>query len=160
MACVETRRGRKCLGRVDYFESADLPHGVLPTKKAVIEVMLYLLHPRCAGQSQRSRSNAADMLTSALSLVFGVKKFHQYLYGRNFQLMTDHKPLTMIFGSKTGVPPIAAARLQRWALLLSAYSYNIIYKQGVNHSNVDGLSRLPLSEVKPSAKHRFYGMSA
>ena len=65
--------------------------------------------------------------------------------------MTDHKPLTMIFGSKTGVPPIAAARLQRWALLLSAYSYNIIYKQGVNHSNVDGLSRLPLSEVKPSA---------
>ena len=29
MACVETRSiGRKCLGRVDYFESADLPHGV------------------------------------------------------------------------------------------------------------------------------------
>ena len=49
---VETRsRGRKFLGRVDYFESADLPHGVLPTKKAVIE---------------RSRSDAADMLASAL----------------------------------------------------------------------------------------------
>ena len=67
MACVETRsRGRKCLGRVDYFESADLPHGVLPTKKAVIEVMLYLLRPRRAGQSQRSRSDAADMLASVL----------------------------------------------------------------------------------------------
>ncbi|KAL5469197.1 hypothetical protein EMCRGX_G030420 [Ephydatia muelleri] len=67
MACVETRsRGRKCLGRVDYFESADLPHGVLPTNKAVIEVMLYLLRPRRAGQSQRSRSNAADMLASVL----------------------------------------------------------------------------------------------
>ena len=61
MACVETRsRGRKCLGGVDYFES-DLSLGVLPTKKAVIEVMLYLLH---AGQSQRSRSNAIDMLAS------------------------------------------------------------------------------------------------
>ena len=34
---------------MDYFESADLPHGVLPTKKAVIEVMLYLLRPRRAG---------------------------------------------------------------------------------------------------------------
>ncbi|KAL5496662.1 hypothetical protein EMCRGX_G012995 [Ephydatia muelleri] len=98
-----------------------------------------------------AEKNYAQLEKEALSLVFGVKKFHQYLYGRNFQLMTDHKPLTMIFGSKTGVPPIAAARLQRWALLLSAYSYNIIYKQGVNHSNVDGLSRVPLSKVKPSA---------
>ena len=62
MACVETRsRGRKCLGGVDYFESADLSLGVLPTKKAVIEVMLYLLR---AGQSQRSRSDATDMLVS------------------------------------------------------------------------------------------------
>ena len=98
-----------------------------------------------------AEKNYAQLEKEALSLVFGVKKFHQFLYGRKFQLMTDHKPLTMIFGSKTGVPPIAAARLQRWALLLSAYSYNIIYKQGVDHSNVDGLSRLPLSEVKPSA---------
>ena len=65
-------------------------------------------------------------------------------------LVTDHKPLTTIFGSKTGVPPIAAARLQRWVLLLSAYSYTIVYKPGVNHNNVDGLSHLPLSQVKPS----------
>ena len=52
--------------RVDYFESADLPHGVLPTKMAVIEAMLYHLRPRRARQSQRSRSDAADMLTSVL----------------------------------------------------------------------------------------------
>ena len=37
----------------------------------------------------------------------------------------DHKPLTSIFGPKKGVPTIAAARLQRWALKLSAYSYCI-----------------------------------
>ena len=67
------------------------------------------------------------------------------------QLVTDHKPLTMIFGSQTGVPPIAAARLQRWALLFSAYSYTIVYKPGVNHNNVDGFSRLPLRQVKPPA---------
>ena len=35
-------------------------------KKAVIEVVLYLLRPRRAGQSQRSRSDAADMLASVL----------------------------------------------------------------------------------------------
>ena len=44
MACVETRY----LGGADYFESADLPHGFLPTKKAVIEVILYPLRPRRA----------------------------------------------------------------------------------------------------------------
>ena len=33
----------------------------------------------------------------------------------------QHKPLTTIFGEKKGVPQMIAARLQRWALLLSAY---------------------------------------
>ena len=47
----------------------------------------------------------------ALSLVFGVSKFHQYLYGRMFTLITDHKPLTTILGPKHGIPPLAAARM-------------------------------------------------
>ena len=54
----------------------------------------------------------------ALSLVFGFQKFHKYIYGRKFTLVTDHKPLTTIFSPKTGVPALAAARLQRRALLL------------------------------------------
>ena len=64
--CRIKSRERKCLGCGDYFESADLPHGVLPTKKTVIEVMLYLLRPRRAGQSKRTRSDAADLLASVL----------------------------------------------------------------------------------------------
>ena len=39
------------------------------------------------------------------------------------------------------------ARIQRWALTLSAYSYSIAYKPGDNNSNADGLSRLPLPEA-------------
>ena len=69
----------------------------------------------------------AQVEKEPLSLVFGVKKFHQYLYGRCFVLITDHKPLTAIMGPKRGVPPLAAARKQRWALLLSAYDYDIVY---------------------------------
>ena len=52
-------------------------------------------------------------IKEALALVFGVKKFHQYLYGRKFSLVTDHKPLMAILGPKNGIPSLAAARLQR-----------------------------------------------
>ena len=47
-------------------------------------------------------------------------------------------------GPKQGIPPLAAARLQRWAVLLSAYTYDIQFKSTVAHGNADGLSRLPL----------------
>ncbi len=63
-----------------------------------------------------TEKNYAQLEKEALSLVFGVRKFHQYLYGRSFTLYTDHKPLTTILGPKKGIPPLAAARLQRWAL--------------------------------------------
>ena len=49
----------------------------------------------------------------SLTLVFGVKKFHQYLYGRQFTLVTGHKPLTAILGLKSGMPSLGAARMQR-----------------------------------------------
>ncbi|XP_028660385.2 uncharacterized protein K02A2.6-like [Erpetoichthys calabaricus] len=82
----------------------------------------------------------------ALSIIFGIKKFHTYLFGRKFTLLTDHRPLTSIFGSHTGVPSMAASRLQRWALLLGAHNYEIKYRRSEAHGNADGLSRLPLPD--------------
>ena len=49
-----------------------------------------------------------------------------------------------ILGPKTGIPSLAAARLQRWAIVLSAYQYGIEFKRTEAHGNADGLSRLPL----------------
>ena len=91
-----------------------------------------------------SEKNYAQIQKEALALILGVRKFHQYLYGRRFTLVTDHRPLTTILGPKKGIPPIAAARLQRWAVQLSAYQYDIEFKPTKEHSNADALSRLPL----------------
>lgn len=92
-----------------------------------------------------SERNYAQLEKEALALVFGVRRFHQYLYGRKFTMVTDHRPLTTILGPKKGVPPIAAARLQRWAVQLSAFSYDIEFKPTQEHGNADALSRLPLT---------------
>ena len=75
-----------------------------------------------------SERNYPQVEKEVLALIFGVKKFHKNLYGRRFLLVIDHKPLTTIIGPKKGVPTLAAAKLQRWALLLSGYQYDIQYR--------------------------------
>jgi len=55
-------------------------------------------------------------------------------------MVTDHKPPLSILNAKTAIPSMAAARMQPWALLLSAYQYEIEFKCGKQHANADGLS--------------------
>jgi hypothetical protein len=59
-----------------------------------------------------------------LAIVFGVQRFHTYLYGRRFKVLTDHKPLVMILAKPlTSAPP----RLQRMMLKLQGYQFDIEY---------------------------------
>ena len=90
-----------------------------------------------------SEKNYSQIEREALSIIFGVKKFHQHLYGHKFTLLTDHKPLLTIFNPRKGIPTVVASRLQRWAIILSAYTYDIQYKPTNEHGNADMLSRLP-----------------
>eukprot|EP00731_Ephydatia_muelleri_P020882 Em0013g609a len=85
--------------------------------------------PRTLASAER---HYAQLEKETLALIFGIKKFHQYLYGRKFTLVTDHKPLTTILGPKKGIPVVAASRLQRWAMLLAAYTVLTIYSIGLH----------------------------
>ena len=60
-----------------------------------------------------------------LATIFGVKRFHQYLLGRYFTIVSDHKPLQWLFSESHVTPPLASARIQRWSLTLGAYDYSI-----------------------------------
>lgn len=51
----------------------------------------------------------AQLEREGLAIIFGVKKFHNYLYGREFIIESDHQPLA----ESRVVPPMASSRIQR-----------------------------------------------
>lgn len=91
----------------------------------------------------KAEKNYSQLDREGLALIFGVKKFHKFLYGRHFTMVTDHKPLLGLFGEHKSLPEHASPRVQRWAITLTAYDYQLKYRPGTENS-ADALSRLPL----------------
>ena len=82
-----------------------------------------------------------------LSIVFGLQRFHTYLYGRSFIVITDHKPLLMIIDKPlSSAPP----RLQRMLVKLQGYKFKIEHCPGKQNQLADSLSRLPSPSNKQS----------
>ena len=70
----------------------------------------------------------------------GCRTFHLYLYGTEFTLVTDHKPLKVIYDNKKAK---SSARTERWVLRLQPYSFKVVYRPGATNS-ADYLSRHPI----------------
>ena len=92
----------------------------------------------------KAEKNYSQIEKEGLACVFGVNKFHSYLLGHSFELVTDHKPLLTLFHQHKPTSSQASARIRRWSLLLSAYEYKIVFRGTKLHGNADALSRLPL----------------
>ena len=102
----------------------------------------------CASRTlSTAERNYGHLDKEALAVVFAVKKFHQFLFGRHFKIYTDHKPLLGLLNPERATPLMASSRMQRWALTLLAYEYELIYRPGEQNGNADALSRLPLQVV-------------
>ncbi len=78
-----------------------------------------------------------------LAIVYGMQRYHTYLYGKSFIVITDHKPLVTIC-----TKPLHAAppRLQRMLIKTQGYNYSIMYRPGNQMILADTLSRLPNPE--------------
>ena len=90
-----------------------------------------------------AEKNYSQIDKEATAIVWGVKRFHLYLYGRKFKLVTDNQPLVHIFNKNKQLSVMTAARLTRWSLFLMDYDYDICYRPTKAHGNADMLSRLP-----------------
>ncbi|CAC5379643.1 unnamed protein product [Mytilus coruscus] len=106
--------------KVEYFAFIVNKDGIQPSPKKV-EAMLKVPEPE------------------------NVKELQSWL--GKFTLITDNKPLSLLLGPKTGIPMLAASRIQRWAIQLSGYQYDVKCKSSSENANADGLSRLPLKET-------------
>ena len=87
-----------------------------------------------------TESKYSQIEREALAIVFGIEHFHLYLYGHEFTLITDHKPLELIYQNSRSRP---SARLERWCLRLQDYTFQVKYRPGPT-SPSDYLSRHPL----------------
>lgn len=91
----------------------------------------------------KSQINYAQIEKELYAIVFGCKKFHQYLYGKQIQVETDHQPLVTLFKKPLSEVP---ARLQRMMITLQAYNLVVSYTKGSEMYISDTLSRAPVKD--------------
>lgn len=72
-----------------------------------------------------------------LAIVLAVENFRHYLYGKEFLIITDHKPLVYLFNVKN-----TNSRLFRWRIILMEYRFQIMHRQGSQNVVADALSRV------------------
>ena len=114
--------------------------GVMPLRRTACS-----LGSKCYPVAYASRSCTptekayTSIEREALSIVFGCKIFHEYIYGRSFTIFKDHKPLQTIF--ENTIPDFS--RIQRFLYQLQKYHFKLEYSPGPTLVVSDTLSRAP-----------------
>lgn len=95
--------------------------------------------------SRKLTSNERNYSTiekEALAIVWTLKRAKNFLLGRHFKLKCDHQPLKFLFDCNKELPKFTSARIQRWAIELMAFDYEIEFVPGKTHKAADAMTRL------------------
>jgi transposase InsO family protein len=95
----------------------------------------YILFQARSLQDRERRYSATKR--ELLAIVFALQRFHHYVWGRPFDLFTDHIALTHMFSQKD-----ANTTILGWFDILLAYDFHIHHRPGIQNILPDHLSRL------------------
>lgn len=129
-----------------YFDpSKQLTLTVDASKHAVGAAILHGRNPIAYASASltSAQTNYAQIKKELFAILFGCVRFHQYTYGIQVNVETDHKPLVALFEKPLYKIP---ARLQRFMLRLQCYNLNVVYKPGKYLYIADTLSRCSVKE--------------
>ena len=85
-----------------------------------------------------TKSNYQNLEHETLGTIWGMEKFHYFLYGNKFTLETDQKPLVSIYQKHlVDVSP----RIQRLIIRALSYNFHIVYVPGKLILMTSALSR-------------------
>ncbi|KAH0822782.1 hypothetical protein GEV33_000009 [Tenebrio molitor] len=87
-------------------------------------------------RTTESESKLHSYELELLAIVYAVEKFHVYLHGLRFKVVTDSDAVKMALNKKDINP-----RISRWALVLENYDYTVEHRAGKRMQHVDALSR-------------------
>ena len=92
-----------------------------------------------------AEKNYQNLEREAMAAIWGMEKFHFYLYGKEFLLQTDQKPLTSIFKKHlVDVSP----RIRRIAMRIWPYMFTTQWIAGKDNSIADRLSRVSPTPIE------------
>lgn len=84
-----------------------------------------------------------------LAVLLTILHFSHYLYGRPFEVVTDHQALCAFHSLK-----VLNRRLRSWTLRLQDFDFIVRYRRGSANANTDGLSRQAEGELPPNPASR------
>lgn len=118
---------------------AVLSQGTIGQDKPIAYASRTLLKPE---------ENYSTIEKELLAVLWAVRHFRPYLYGKKFFIYTDHRPLAWLYSLSE-----PNSKLTRWRLKLQEFDFKTLYKAGKQNSNADALSRIKINTLTTNEPH-------
>lgn len=99
--------------------------------------------------NSKTEENYGITELKCLAVVWAIKLFRPYLYGRKFTIVTDHAALKWLMTS-----PNLTGKLHRWARVLQEFEFDVEYRPGNTNVVADALSRAPIKVLAAVGRRR------